>query len=400
MSFLINEESMLRCELKKKNYGLCFTCQKQNKINWCKNCEYSTFEKFFSRWSSGNIYIDFVIQETQRNASESTDYLEWIPFGQLDLIEFCGKGTFSTVYSGFWLEGPRWVWDEEGDEWSRNGPIKIAIKRIDYSQNITKEYADKILKYRIQSGSFADCFGMTRDDTGCYAFIMKYYEHNLYQYLDEAKGILCWRDIIDMLWGISEGLEKIHKEGFYHGNLHGGNLLIENEPESVDVRIADIGIHGSVNQTTTRYGVLPFVAPEILKDLPYTQESDIYSFGIIMWTLSSGIKPFCDRAHDKILATEIFNGLRPTIIEGTPQVYQDLMIRCWSSDQKVRPKAAEIYEILCKWVTAICDDPDPSEISNQFDEAEEKKFADLENNKFIIPPVHNQAKYISQALIF
>ncbi|CAG8436041.1 9348_t:CDS:2 [Diversispora eburnea] len=300
MSLLISE-TVLTCEPRSKNYGFCLTCFKQNKINWCKECEISAFKKNFNRWTSGNKLIDFVIQETQKNASESTDFLEWISFEELDLIEFCGKGTFSTVYSGYWLEGPRWIWDDEGDEWSKNGPIKIAIKRIDYSQNITKEYADKILKYRIQSGSFADCFGMTRDNTGCYAFIMKYYEHNLYQYLDEAKGILCWRDIVDMLWGISEGLEKIHKEGFSHGNLHGGNLLIENEPESVDVRIADIGIHGS---------------------------------------------------------------------------------------------------ILCNWVTAICDDPDPSEISNQFDLAEEKKFADLENNKFIIPPNHSQAKYTSQPLNF
>ncbi|CAG8626015.1 11029_t:CDS:2 [Dentiscutata erythropus] len=56
-------------------------------------------------------------------------------------------------------------------------------------------------------------------------------------------GYLCWRDIVDMLWGIANGLERIHDHGLYHGNLHGGNLLVENEPESIDTRIADVGLH-------------------------------------------------------------------------------------------------------------------------------------------------------------
>ncbi|RHZ84941.1 hypothetical protein Glove_74g330 [Diversispora epigaea] len=55
------------------------------------------------------------------------------------------------------------------------------------------------------------------------------------------------------------------------------------------------------------------------------------------------------------------------------------MIRCWNSNQKVRPKAAEIYKN--DLVTAICDDPDPSETSNQFDLAEEI-IQSLSNNFF------------------
>jgi hypothetical protein len=39
---------------------------------------------------------------------------------------------------------------------------------------------------------------------------MKFYENgNLYQYLDRSNGIISWRDMIDMLWGIAEGLERI-----------------------------------------------------------------------------------------------------------------------------------------------------------------------------------------------
>ena len=60
--------------------------------------------------------------------------------------------------------------------------------------------------------------------------VMKYYKNgNIYQYLDRSNGVLSWKDIIDMLWGIALGLERIHSEGKVHGNIHGGNLLVEGE---------------------------------------------------------------------------------------------------------------------------------------------------------------------------
>ena len=44
--------------------------------------------------------------------------------------------------------------------------------------------------------------------------VMMYYENgNIYQYLDRSNGILSWSDIIDTLWGIAGGLERIHAEG-------------------------------------------------------------------------------------------------------------------------------------------------------------------------------------------
>src|SRR5688500_6751626 len=141
--------------------------------------------------------------------------------------------------------------------------------------------------------------------------------------------MLCWRDIVEMLWGISGGIEHIHENELFHGNLHGGNLLVENERDSVDARIADVGLHGPVDKKNSNevYGVLPYVAPEVLKGNSPTKASDIYSFGMIMWTLSAGIRPWCNISHDSKLATEICFGLRPEIIDGTPNVYTQLMIQ-------------------------------------------------------------------------
>ena len=78
---------------------------------------------------------------------------------------------------------------------------------------------------------------------------MKYYQDgNLYTYLENGAKTIKWKDITIILRSLSLGLKLIHKFGLVHGNLHGGNILIENEMDSIDAKIADTGLHGPVDE--------------------------------------------------------------------------------------------------------------------------------------------------------
>src|SRR5438045_4282981 len=91
--------------------------------------------------------------------------------------------------------------------------------------------------------------------------------------------------------------------------------------------------------TTKIYGVIPYVAPEVLRGKPYTQEADVYSFGMIMYFVATGRQPFADHAHDEFLALKICNGDRPEISDQeAPKFYIDLMKKCWDSNLENRPK--------------------------------------------------------------
>ncbi|GBB96804.1 hypothetical protein RclHR1_02840001 [Rhizophagus clarus] len=365
-------------------YGICLDCKIQRTaIAWCKICDIAFLKENFHNWTSGSFIIDEFIRHTQLNASKSTDYLEWIDFDQFDLVKNINKGgAFSSIYSAMWLKGPIWKLDEQADIWTRSGPIKVILKRLNNSQNMSKDFVNQVRYHKcLQNGALADFFGITKDPTSCYMFVMRYYENgNLYSYLEESMGILCWRDIIDILWSIATGLESIHENNLVHGHLHGGNILVENEMNSIDAKITDTGLHGPADKSMSSqqiYGVVPFVAPEIFnKNLP-TKASDIYSFGMIMWMLSAGVRPYCDRPHDEQLIQEICSGLRPSIIDGTPLVYSKLMSQCLDSNPLNRPTASQICESLGNWVSAVNDDPQPSELSHQFDTAEEIKFENL-----------------------
>ncbi|CAG8562715.1 19580_t:CDS:2 [Gigaspora margarita] len=117
-------------------------------------------------------------------------------------------------------------WDEENEEWLRNGPTKCALKRIENSNKMSREYLNNIMRnHQCLQGRFVvDCFGITRDPTGCYMFVTSLCEENLYQYIDRVMGYLRWEDIVKILCEIIEGLKRIHDNGLYHGNLHGGNF--------------------------------------------------------------------------------------------------------------------------------------------------------------------------------
>jgi len=126
-------------------YGNCRDCGKARTIfNWCHACESQWFQENFSNWTSGNEQIDAIVRTSQENAKQGGDFLEWIPFDQFELITYSIRGGYGAVYKAIWLEGPRSVWDEISLEWRRLGPTKVALKRLDNSCRMSREFLEKV----------------------------------------------------------------------------------------------------------------------------------------------------------------------------------------------------------------------------------------------------------------
>ncbi|RGB26850.1 kinase-like domain-containing protein [Rhizophagus diaphanus] len=158
-----------------------------------------------------------------------------------------------------------------------------------------------------------------------------------------------WRNKIQTLLSIIEGLKGIHKKQKVHHDFHTGNILFItknlNNLNRKSLFISDMGLCEDVNNTSDvkTYGVIPYIAPEVLRRKPYTQAADIYSFGMIMYFTATGKQPFDNCAHDHHLTLEICNGIRPEINElEAPKCYIDLMKRCWDSNPDNRPNATEL----------------------------------------------------------
>src|SRR5437016_8756522 len=139
---------------------------------------------------------------------------------------------------------------------------------------------------------------------------------------------------------------KIHEKDYIHHDLHSGNVLIDSFGGS---EIGDLGLCQQLKEkddTNETFGVIPYLAPEVLLGKPYTKESDVHSFGMIMWEHTTGKKPFYDRSHDHYLMLDILEGKRPEITKDTPESYADLMKKCWDPNPENRPDAGEIWQCL------------------------------------------------------
>jgi serine/threonine protein kinase len=237
--------------------------------------------------------------------------------------------------------------------------------------------------------------------------VLEYAEDgSLRNYLDKSYNELNWK--IGYLQETIVGLEFIHGKELIHRDLHIGNILkLKYKTAITDMGLckpANYNDNALENAKNNIYGVLPYIAPEILRGQNYTKAADIYSFGIIMYEVISGLPPYHNLGHDNNLAIKICQGLRPRFNTKVPQLIVHIIKRCLDANPLDRPTAKEINDILRRW-RCKPNDKQTIELQAQIKEADEIN-KNISNNS--IPSsnlgssykTHSEATYISRLLNF
>jgi serine/threonine protein kinase len=245
---------------------------------------------------------------------------------------------------------------------------------------------------------------------------------NLYNWISKHYKKLDWSYKLNALYHIISGFKEIHEKQMVHQDFHTGNILLLSTSldKNAPLVISDMGLCGKADDIdkSNIYGVMPYVAPEVLRGYPYTQAADIYSFGMVMYFVATGRQPFANRAHDEILVLDVCEGIRPNINDQeAPKCYIDLMKRCWDSNSDNRPETTEIFDLVKSFYDTYVPDVPESElfkweeweeqedyeedddIKEQFKEADEYKesnFLTLEERRQ--SETHPQAVYTSRLL--
>ncbi|GBB93848.1 hypothetical protein RclHR1_02240020 [Rhizophagus clarus] len=390
----------------------CKKCGKKytNTNKWCNPCQLNILMKNFTNWNSGNDNINDFIKEMQLKIGDCNDVvLEWISYDQFNNVEQVGIGGFSTVYSAIW----------------KNKEYKqVALKCVHGSQNVKADFLNEVkihlrllqlLQQSLRFGNvrFLNVHGITQEpNTKDFVIVLEYAKGGSFNnWIAKYKGF-SWRNKLIILPSIINGLDGIHKNHMVHHDFHTGNILLDEREFSVEsqkIFISDMGLCGEIGNTdeTKLYGVVPYMAPEILRRKPYTQAADIYSLGMIMYFLATGRQPFAGRDHDHYLMLDICEGIRPKInAPEAPQCYIDLMKRCWDPNPDNRPNTTELKGMInLFWDSINLCGEGRYDIRDQFTEAEAYRKSLLhiksnESNKSFNSQITQANNYTSRLIIY
>jgi len=336
----------------RKNYCPdCDTCLES--FYWCKRCQSTQFEENFDNWTTGDKGIDDFIKETQLKANDCTDYLEWIPFNAFIGVNKYDKSEVGTVYTANWKKGPKDCWDENDKKYvARRELIKVALHSLGNSPPVFLKALKRHYYSRVKSGLMIRLFGVTRESvTGHLMMVAETVEWDLRHYVSHHFARLTWSRKISILYTIACALEQLHNGEQVHRDRTTNGQFFKNH---LEIPVNELGLGDSKDSIPIigyyKNDLLPFMPPEILRNENYSGQSDIYSFGILMWELSTEQSPFFDYTNDKELVNDIRNNIRPEIDDQIPKCVVDLLKRCWDPDPINRPSAETITGIINEWI--------------------------------------------------
>lgn len=228
-------------------------------------------------------------------------------------IETIGHGCFSSVHKG---------------------KLKILEERIEVA--VKQLYPSKTLKYDLihEASVMRQCahpnilnvYGVCFKSN---VIVMGLLKSSLFDLLDNQKEELPWNHRKQISLDIVKGLGYLHDQKIVHCDLKSGNILVTG---SNFAKICDFGssiVDGI--KMHERKGTIPWMAPELVRDLYNpTFKSDIYSYGMVLWEISSRKKTKCKEEAPP----------------DCPKAFTTIIDQCRLDDPKDRPDTPKVLKMM------------------------------------------------------
>lgn len=269
---------------------------------------------------------------------------EWeIDGSLLEFTKKLGSGASGKVYKGLY----------NGKEVA----IKVltAVDAVEQIDEFKKEF--EILT-SVRSPHIVKFYGASIEPK--LSMVMEYCSRgSLYHVLNNNQLNLTWELSLDFCKQMAQGMNELHNwtpSPIVHRDLKSLNLLVTKDWR---IKICDFGLSrftGGNNLDTFKKlcGTFAYCAPEIFNGGSFTDRSDVYSMGIVIWEiLNRTIKgkyeqPYSEfnLVYDFQIIVQASQGLRPTIHESTPSSLKELIQKCTHVDPNCRPTAKDVVKYL------------------------------------------------------
>ncbi|KAI9559290.1 hypothetical protein GHT06_016079 [Daphnia sinensis] len=159
------------------------------------------------------------------------------------------------------------------------------------------------------------------------------------------------RDLISWSYQIARGMDYLASRKVLHGDLAARNVLLADDGV---VKVADFGMAKKMyyegNYEKSGQGLMPvkWMAIESLTDRIFSSQSDVWSFGVLLWELFSlGKLPYPGMEAGHLLIKTIQQGYRMEKPDNAPNFFGEILSNCWKTDPKDRPTFSQLEATIC-----------------------------------------------------
>ncbi|KYQ94307.1 RasGEF domain-containing protein [Tieghemostelium lacteum] len=353
-----------------KRYISCYECQSLNDINptlfTIEECEFAVMDgktvlTCFQKAIDGSEERS-PPHRLKLNVLAPDISMVDIPRSKFDIKEIklnkeVGRGAFGIVYEAEWKGEPialKMLLPSTGDE-STIGLTDDPDQKLEDRLKVFREFRHEVYSMsRLNHPSIMKITGFCIQPLSMALEYIRY--GSLYSFLSNNTHEVNWGLRLQIASEIAKGMQHLHSHNppVIHRDLKSPNILLNSFQEGPN-QVSSIIDFGT---STALYGGAALVrtvdqplwlAPEVLSGTVYSEPSDVYAFGIILWELYTRSHPFDEFSFGQWMSKledEIIRGLRPTIPATCPPEYVELIQSCWTHEPSSRPTFTSIVESI------------------------------------------------------
>ncbi|KAK1309138.1 Serine/threonine-protein kinase EDR1 [Acorus calamus] len=278
--------------------------------------------------SSGN--------ESNKSDVAIDDVAEWeIQWEEITLGERIGLGSYGEVYRGDW----------HGTE--------VAVKKFldqDISGDALEEFRSEVrIMKRLRHPNVVLFMGAVTRVPNLSIVTEFLPRGSLFRLIHRPNNQLDERRRLRMALDVARGMNYLHNctPTIVHRDLKTPNLLVD---RNWVVKVCDFGLSRMKQNTflssRSFAGTAEWMSPEVLKNEPSDEKCDVYSFGVILWELSTLQQPWDGLNAMQVVGAVGYQERRLDIPEDMDPVIAGIITKCWQTNPKLRPSFSEILAIL------------------------------------------------------
>ena len=231
---------------------------------------------------------------------------------------------------------------------------------------------DRIVALKVSKGEFTERFALeartvaqlnhprvcTLHDVGPNYLVMEFVEG------EPLKGPLPVEKALEYAGQILDALDAAHRRGIVHRDLKPGNILVTKQ----GIKLLDFGLakqtggSGTAAEEVTMAalsmegqisGTLQYMAPEQLEGKPADPRSDIFAFGLVLYEMITGQRPFTGPSQASVIASILKEQARPLheLQPLTPPGLEPVLQTCLEKDPEKRWQSAREVKHALEWMS-------------------------------------------------